>query len=150
MVIWESFKKFAIKGNVVDLAVGVILGAAFGKITSSLVNDVIMPPLGMIIGKVDFSSLYINLSGKDYASLAAAKEAGAPVIAYGLFLNNVLDFLIVAWAVFLVIQAVERMKKKKDPGAPATRECPYCTTTISVKAVRCPHCTSQIGETARG
>lgn len=147
---WEAFKKFALRGNVMDLAIGVIIGAAFGKITTSLVNDVIMPPLGLIIGKVDFSSLYINLSGKDFASLAAAKEAGAPVVAYGLFLNNVLDFLIVAWVVFLVLQAIERLKKKKDPGAPTTRECPYCMTTISVKAVRCPHCTSQIGETARG
>ncbi|HYF79224.1 MAG TPA: large conductance mechanosensitive channel protein MscL [Symbiobacteriaceae bacterium] len=147
---WEAFKKFALRGNVMDLAIGVIIGAAFGKITTSLVNDVIMPPLGMIVGRVDFSSLYINLSGKDYASLAAAKEAGAPVIAYGLFLNTVLDFLIVAWAVFLVLQAMERLRKKKDPGAPTTRECPYCMTAISVKAVRCPHCTSQIGETARG
>jgi large conductance mechanosensitive channel len=147
---WEAFKKFALRGNVMDLAIGVIIGAAFGKITTSLVNDVIMPPLGMIVGRVDFSSLYINLSGKDYASLAAAKEAAAPVIAYGLFLNTVLDFLIVAWAVFLVLQAMERLRKKKDPGAPTTRECPYCMTAISVKAVRCPHCTSQIGETARG
>jgi large conductance mechanosensitive channel len=147
---WEAFKKFAMRGNVMDLAIGVIIGAAFGKITTSLVNDVIMPPLGMIVGRVDFSSLYINLSGTDYASLAAAKEAGAPVIAYGLFLNTVLDFLIVAWAVFLVLQAMERLRKKKDPGAPTTRECPYCMTAISVKAVRCPHCTSQIGETARG
>ncbi|MDF2628815.1 MAG: large conductance mechanosensitive channel protein [Symbiobacteriaceae bacterium] len=150
MVIWDSFKKFAIKGNVIDLAIGVILGAAFGKITTSLVNDVIMPPLGLIVGKVDFSKLFINLSGKEFATLAEARAASAPVIAYGLFLNNVLDFLIVAWTVFLVLQAIERLKRRKDPGAPSTRECPYCTTTISVKAVRCPHCTSQIGETARG
>lgn len=146
---WEAFKKFALKGNVIDLAIGVIIGAAFGKITTSLVNDVIMPPLGMIIGKVDFSSLYINLSGKTYASLAEAKTAGAPVIAYGLFLNNVLDFLIVAWVVFLVLQAVERLKRKKPTEAPTTRDCPYCATKIPVKAVRCPACTSELGATSR-
>ncbi|HWI60443.1 MAG TPA: large conductance mechanosensitive channel protein MscL, partial [Symbiobacteriaceae bacterium] len=122
---WTAFKKFALRGNVMDLAIGVIIGAAFGKISTSLVNDVLMPLIGLVVGKVDFSNLYINLSGQRFPNLAAAKAAGAPVVAYGLFLNNVLDFLIVAWAVFLILQAIERLKRKKDPEAPSTRECPY-------------------------
>lgn len=146
---FSAFVKFAKRGNVLDLAIGVILGAAFGKIVTSFVNDVVMPPIGMIVGRVDFSSLYINLSGTDYPSYAAAKAAGAPVIAYGLFLNNVLDFLIVAWVVFLALQAIERLKRKKDPEAPTTRECPYCASQVSIKAVRCPACTSEIGATSR-
>ncbi|HYF91039.1 MAG TPA: large conductance mechanosensitive channel protein MscL [Symbiobacteriaceae bacterium] len=145
----EAFKKFALKGNVLDLAVGVILGAAFGKITTSLVNDVIMPPIGLVIGRVDFSNLFMNLSGTAYPSVAAAKAAGAPVIAYGLFLNNILDFLIVALAVFLLVQAVERMKRKKAEEGPTTRDCPFCAMKIPIKAVRCPECTSELGATSR-
>lgn len=146
---WEAFKKFAIKGNVLDVAVGVIIGGAFGKVTTSLVNDVIMPPLGLIIGKVDFSSLFINLSGQRYPSTAAAKAAGAPVVAYGLFINNVLDFLIVAWAVFLIVQAFQRLQKKRQPEVPTTRECPFCSLQIPVRAVRCPECTSELGAVSR-
>jgi large conductance mechanosensitive channel len=148
--VWKAFREFAVKGNVMDLAVGVIIGAAFGKITTSLVNDVIMPPIGLILGKVDFSSLFINLSGRSFPSVAAAKEAGAPVIAYGLFLNNVIDFLIVAWVVFLVVQALNRLKRAPQPTPPDHKECPYCTSKIPMRAVRCPACTSDLRETVRG
>lgn len=145
---FDEFKAFAMRGNVVDLAVGVIIGAAFGKIVSSLVNDVIMPPIGLILGQVDFSSLYINLSGTEYASLAAATEAGAPTINYGMFLNNVLDFVIVAFVVFLLIKQINRLQPKEEapaaPAEPTTRECPYCLSEIAIKATRCPQCTSQL------
>jgi len=115
----KEFKEFAMRGNVVDLAVGIIIGGAFGKITTSLVNDVIMPPVGLLLGKVDFSSLYINLSGTAYASLAAAQAAGAPVIRYGAFINTLLDFLIVAFAIFLLVRAINRLKKAEPTPAPA-------------------------------
>jgi large conductance mechanosensitive channel len=110
----KEFKAFAMRGNVVDMAVGIVIGAAFGRIVTSFVNDVIMPPIGLMMGNLDFSSLFINLSGTDYASLAAAEEAGAPVIKYGLFINNVLDFVIVAFAIFIVIRAMNRLKKKEE------------------------------------
>ncbi|HYG56533.1 MAG TPA: large conductance mechanosensitive channel protein MscL [Symbiobacteriaceae bacterium] len=141
---WKAFKAFVMRGNVIDLAVGVIIGAAFGKITTSLVNDVIMPPIGMIVGRVDFSSLFISLNGQKYPSLEAAKAAGAPTVNYGLFINTVLDFLLVALAVFVLIQTVERLRRKPEPVAPSTRECPYCLSKIPLKAVRCAHCTSQV------
>lgn len=144
-----EFKKFAMRGNVLDLAVGVVIGAAFGKITTSFVNDLLMPPLGLLVGKMDFSNLYINLSSTPYESLAAAREAGAPVIAYGLFINNVLDFLIIAFAVFLLVRQVNRFMPKEAPAPATTKECPYCAETIPLKAKRCPHCTSELAE-ARG
>ncbi|MFZ3329738.1 MAG: large conductance mechanosensitive channel protein MscL [Candidatus Acidiferrales bacterium] len=140
----KEFKEFAMKGNVMDLAVGFILGAAFGKIVSSLVSDIIMPPIGLILGKVDFSSLFLNLSGKSYASLAEAKAAGAATLNYGVFLNNVVDFLIVAFAVFLLVRIVNRWNKPAPAAAPATKDCPYCVSKIPAKATRCPNCTSPI------
>jgi large conductance mechanosensitive channel len=144
---WKDLKAFILRGNVLDLAIGIIIGAAFGKIVTSLVNDVIMPPIGLLLGRLDFSSLYINLSGQPYASLAAAKAAGAPVIAFGVFVNAVIDFLIVAIVIFFVVRGANRLmaKPKQTPEAPTTRECPYCLSTIAIKASRCPHCTSQVG-----
>ena len=139
----KEFKEFAMKGNVLDLAVGFIIGAAFGKIVTSLVSDIIMPPIGLILGKVDFSSLFLNLSGKSYASLAEAKTAGAATLNYGIFLNNIVDFLIVAFAVFLLVRMVNRWNKPAPAAAPSTKECPYCASTIPLKATRCPNCTSR-------
>jgi large conductance mechanosensitive channel len=140
----KEFKEFAMKGNVLDLAVGFIIGAAFGKIVTSLVSDIIMPPIGLILGKVDFSSLFLNLSGKSYSSLAEAKAAGAATLNYGIFLNNIVDFLIVAFAVFLLVRMVNRWNKPAPAAAPSTKECPYCASTIPLKATRCPNCTSEI------
>ncbi len=140
----KEFKEFAMKGNVMDLAVGFILGAAFGKIVTSLVSDIIMPPIGLILGKVDFSSLFLNLSGKSYSSLGEAKAAGAATLNYGVFINNVVDFLIVAFAVFLLVRVVNRWNKPAPAAAPTTKDCPYCVSKIPVKATRCPNCTSQI------
>jgi large conductance mechanosensitive channel len=140
----KEFKEFAMKGNVLDLAVGFIIGAAFGKIVTSLVSDIIMPPIGLILGKVDFSSLFLSLSGKSYSSLAEAKAAGAATLNYGIFLNNIVDFLIVAFAVFLLVRMVNRWNKPAPAAAPSTKECPYCASTIPLKATRCPNCTSEI------
>jgi large conductance mechanosensitive channel len=142
--VFKEFREFAIKGNVMDMAVGIIIGAAFGRIVGSLVNDVLMPPIGRLLGKVDFSNLFINLSGTGYDSLAAAKAAGAPTLNYGLFLNTVLEFLIVAFAVFLVVKQVNRLRRAPVPTAPTTRDCPHCLTAIPLKATRCPACTSQL------
>jgi len=132
------------RGNVLDMAVGIIIGAAFGRIITSLVNDVIMPPIGLLLGKVDFSSLFINLSGTPYASLADAKKAGAAVIGYGAFLNTILDFVVVAFVIFLLIRQVNKMKKEPAPAAATTKECPYCLSVIPIKATRCGHCTAQL------
>lgn len=144
----KEFREFALRGNVIDLAVAVIIGAAFGKIVTSLVNDIIMPPLGLLLGGVDFSDLFINLSGGDYASLAAAKEAGAATINYGLFINIVIEFLIVAFAIFIVVRQIIRLKRfyEQAPVAPAPTQkaCPFCFTNIPIKATRCPNCTSQL------
>jgi large conductance mechanosensitive channel len=140
----KEFKDFAMKGNVLDLAVGFIIGAAFGKIVTSLVSDIIMPPIGLILGKVDFSSLFLSLSGKSYSSLAEAKAAGAATLNYGVFLNNIVDFLIVAFAVFLLVRMVNRWNKPAPAAAPSSKECPYCASTIPLKATRCPNCTSEI------
>lgn len=142
----KEFKEFAMKGNVLDLAVGLIIGAAFGAIVNSLVNDIIMPPIGALLGKVDFSNLFLNLSGQAYPSLKAAKEAGAPVIGYGAFLNTVINFLIVGFAAFQVVRVANRFKREAPapPAASATKECPYCGMNIPVKATRCPYCTSQL------
>ena len=143
---FKEFKEFAMRGSVVDLAVGVIIGASFGTIVKSLVDDILMPPIGLLIGGLDFSNLFISLSGAQYPSLAAAKEAGAPTINYGLFLNNVLNFLIVAFAVFLLVRQINRLKRETPvpPPAPTEKPCPYCISTIPLAATRCPHCTSEL------
>jgi large conductance mechanosensitive channel len=140
----KEFKEFAVKGNVIDLAVGIILGVAFGTIVSSLVNDIIMPPIGLLLGKINFSDLFINLSGTAYTSVKAAKDAGAATINYGVFLNTVINFVIVAFVVFLLVKQVNRMKKEPAPAEPNTKECPYCLSAVPIKATRCPHCTSQL------
>lgn len=142
----KEFKEFAMRGNVLDMAVGVIIGGAFGKIVSSMVSDLLMPPLGLVLGKVDFSSLFIDLSGTHPASLAAAKQAGAPTINYGVFLQAMFDFLIVAFVIFLLIKQVNRLTAKPAaPSAdPTTKECPRCCSTVSIKATKCAHCTSEL------
>ena len=141
----QEFRKFALQGNVLDMAIGIIIGAAFGKIVSSLVADVLMPPIGLLVGKIDFSSLFLNLSGQDYATLVAAKAAGAPTINYGIFLNNILDFVIVAFVIFLLVKQVNRLKAKEAPAAaPTTRDCPRCLSPVPLKASRCAHCTSDL------
>ena len=140
----KEFKEFAMRGNVMDLAIGVIIGGAFGKITTSLVNDIIMPPIGLLLGKVDFSNLFLNLSGGTYASLADAQKAGAATLNYGLFINNVINFLIIALVIFLIVKQINRLQKPQPSTAPSTKECPFCLSTIPIKATRCPHCTSQL------
>lgn len=141
----KEFKAFAMRGNVVDMAVGVIIGAAFGKIVSSLVEDVMMPPLGQLLGKVDFSGLFLSLDGKSYESLTAAKAVHAATLNYGLFLNTIINFLIVAFAVFIMVQQVNRWTKKPEaPAAPTTKDCPQCAMTIPIAAKRCGHCTAQL------
>jgi large conductance mechanosensitive channel len=141
---FKEFKEFAVRGNVLDLAIGVIIGAAFGKIVTSLVDDVIMPPLGMLLGPVDFSNRFVSLTGKHYDSLAQAKAAGAPTLNYGLFFNAVITFLIVAFVVFLIVRAVNRMRRGEETAPPVVKECPYCLSSIPIKATRCPQCTSQL------
>ena len=141
---FKEFKQFIMRGNVLDLAVAVIIGAAFGKIVTSFVSDVMMPPIGVVLGKVDFSNLFIDLSGQHHDSVAAAKAAGAATINYGVFLNTVIDFLIVAFFIFLVVQQANRFKKPAPAAAPATKDCPYCFTAIPIPATRCPHCTSEL------
>ncbi|EHK2442518.1 large conductance mechanosensitive channel protein MscL [Clostridium perfringens] len=148
---WKEFKEFAMKGNVIDLAIGVVIGGAFGKIVTSLVNDIIMPVVGSLIGKVDFSNLYINLSGQQFNSLQEAQAAGAATINYGLFLNNLINFLIIAFSIFIVIKQINKLKnftmKKEEVKVEATeKDCPYCYTKIDIKATRCPHCTSVLEE----
>ncbi len=137
----KEFKDFAIKGNVLDLAIAVILGAAFGKVVSSLVDNVLMPPLGLILGKVDFSSLFINLSSTPAASLAEAKASGIPVIAYGIFINDIISFLLMAFAVFMIVKQFNRLKKED---AATTKDCPQCCSSIPLEAKRCPNCTSEL------
>ena len=139
----EDFKKFALRGNVMDMAVGVIIGGAFGKIVSSLTADVIMPPIGMAMGKMDFTNLFISLNGQQYATLEAAKKAGAPVLAYGSFLNSVLDFIVLAFIVFMLVKAINSLKDEAPPPAPK-RICPHCKSEVHDEATRCPHCTSQL------
>jgi len=143
---WQDFRKFLARGNVMDLAVGVIIGGAFGAIVKSLVNDVIMPPIGLLLGKVDFTNLFIDLSGVGYDSLAAAQEAGAATINYGLFINAIVNFVIVAWVIFVLVRQLDRFEKKEPeaPAAPTTKTCPFCATDVPIAAVRCPHCTSQL------
>jgi large conductance mechanosensitive channel len=147
----KEFKAFALRGNVIDMAVGIIIGAAFGTIVKSLVDDVIMPPIGLLLGGVNFANLFILLKtgspAAPYASLADAQAAGAVTINYGVFINAVISFLIVAFVIFLLIRGMNRLTSKKEaaPAAPTTKECPFCLSTIPIKATRCPHCTSQLG-----
>jgi large conductance mechanosensitive channel len=143
---FEEFKQFAMRGSVIDLAVGIIIGAAFNGIVSSLVNDIIMPPIGMLLGNVDFTDLFINLTDTKYDSLVAAKDAGAATINYGVFINTVINFLIVAFVIFLLIKQINRLQRQPEeaPAEPTTKECPYCHTEIPIAAIRCPNCTSQL------
>ena len=142
----KEFKDFIMRGNVLDLAVAVIIGTAFGKVIGSLVTDILMPPLGLILGKVDFNNLYINMSGTPYASLAEAQAAGAPTLNYGVFINTIINFVIVAAAIFLIVRLANRLQRLRpaEKPAPTTKECPYCISSIPVKATRCPNCTSEI------
>lgn len=141
----KEFKEFISRGNVIDLAVGIIIGAAFTGVVNSLVNDVIMPPIGLLLGQVDFSQIFINLTGAPYATLKAAQDAGAPTLNIGLFINAVINFLIVAFVVFLLIKGINQLKRPAaPPPAPDTMDCPYCLSSIPKKATRCPHCTSQV------
>lgn len=138
---WKEFKAFILRGNVLDLAVAVIIGAAFGKIVTSFVSDILMPPIGVVLGKVDFSNLFLNLSGRSFTSLAEAKAAGAATLNYGIFLITLIDFLIVAFVVFLVVRVANRLQR---PAAASTKACPFCTSAIAIKATRCPECTSEL------
>ena len=140
----KEFKEFAVKGNVLDLAVAVIMGNAFSPIVNSLVNDVIMPPIGAVLSRVDFKELYVSLSRQSFPTLAAAKAAGVAVIAYGNFVNTVINFLIVAFVMFLLVRQINRLHKPQPAAAPVARECPYCFNQIPIRAIRCPHCTSQL------
>jgi large conductance mechanosensitive channel len=141
----KEFKDFAMRGNVLDLAVGIVIGAAFGKIITSFVSDILMPPIGAILGKADFSNLFIDLTGAGHASLAAAKAAGAATLNYGSFINTVIDFLIVAFAIFLLIRQVNRFSRQPEAApAPTTKDCPHCLSSIPLKATRCAHCTSEL------
>jgi large conductance mechanosensitive channel len=140
----SEFKKFIMRGNVLDLAVAVVIGAAFGKIVASLVSDLLMPVIGLALGKVDFSGLFISLNGESYANLAAAKAAKAPTLNYGLFINTVIEFLIVAFAIFMVIKVANKFQKPEPVVAPTTKDCPQCCTAIPLAAKRCPACTSTL------
>ena len=147
---WKEFKAFAMRGNVLDLAVAVVIGAAFGTIVTSFVNDILMPPLGLALGRVNFADLFVALNRQSYPNLAAAKAAGAPTINYGIFINTILNFLIIAFAVFLLIQQVNRFTAKPTPPpSPTTRECPFCLLTIPLNATRCAHCTSELTKLGR-
>jgi large conductance mechanosensitive channel len=140
----KEFKEFALRGSVVDLAIGVILGAAFGKIVTSLTNDIIMPPVGLLLGGVNFTDLFIALDGNQYASLAVAQAAGAPTINYGVFINTIIDFIILAFVIFLIVRQMNRIRKEPAPATPTTKECPFCYTQIPIPATRCPNCTSSV------
>jgi large conductance mechanosensitive channel len=141
---FKGFREFIMRGNVLDLAVAVVIGAAFGKIVTSLVNDILMPPLGLVLKRVDFSNLFVDLSGGNFGTLAQAKAAGDATINYGLFLNAVLDFLIVAFAIYVVVRQASKLKKAPVEAAPTTKECQFCHTTIPLAATRCPNCTSTL------
>ena len=142
----KEFRDFAMRGNVIDMAVGIIIGAAFGKIITSFVNDVLMPPIGLLLGGLDFSNLFITIKGETFTTIAEAQAKGSVTLNYGLFISTIVDFLIVAFAIFLVIRQINRLRSKpeKAPAAPTTKECPYCFSTIAIKANRCPNCTSQL------
>jgi large conductance mechanosensitive channel len=141
---WREFREFVTRGNVVDLAVGIVIGAAFGKIVTSFVEDILMPPIGLLLGRVDFANLFVSLTGEPYPSVAAAKAAGAPTINYGIFLNTIFQFLIVAFAIFLLIRQINRMRRPAGAPAAATQTCPYCLSAIPVGASRCAQCTSAL------
>jgi large conductance mechanosensitive channel len=141
---WNDFKAFVMRGNVVDLAVAVILGAAFGRIVTSLVDDLLMPPLGLVLGGADFKDLFVDLSRHGYRTLAEATAAGAPTLRYGLFLNAIVNFTIVAFAIFFVVRQLSRFFPRKAASTPVTRECPFCLSAIPLAARRCAHCTSEI------
>jgi large conductance mechanosensitive channel len=140
----KEFKEFALRGNVMDMAVGIIIGGAFGRIVSSIVNDVLMPPLGFLFGRADFSNLFLSLSGQHFDNLKAAKEAGAATLNYGIFLQTVVDFVLAAFAIFLVVKAMNRLRKAETPPPPATRECPHCLSQVPAKATKCAFCTSTL------
>jgi large conductance mechanosensitive channel len=140
----KEFKEFIMRGNVVDLAVAVIIGGAFGKIITSFVEDVLMPPIGLAMGNVDFSNLFLNLSGKDYTSVAAAKAAGAATLNYGIFFNHIINFLIIAFAIFILIKQINRLQKPAPAPAPTTKDCPHCLSPVPLKATKCAHCTSEL------
>ena len=142
--VFGQFRDFAMRGNMLDMAVGIIIGAAFGRVISSFVSDILMPPIGLLTGRSDFSSKFVNLSGHVYATLAEAKAAGAVTINYGVFLNAVFDFLIVSFAVFLLIRQVNRLKSEEKPSAPTVKDCPFCFVPVAMKETRCPHCTSAL------
>ena len=141
---YNEFKEFIMRGNVIDLAIGVVIGAAFGKIVTSFVEDVLMPPIGLLLGGADFSNLFINLSGKAYPSIAAAKAAGAATLNYGIFLNNIINFLIIAFAIFLLIKQINRMQRPAPAAAPTAKDCPYCLSAVPLKATKCAHCTAEL------
>ena len=142
----KEFKEFAMRGSVLDMAIGFVIGAAFGAIVTSFVNDILMPPIGMLLGSVDFTNLFISLNGQHYATLADAQAAGAATLNYGLFINNVINFLIIAFVIFLLVRQINRLRAELEevPAEPTTKDCPYCATEISIQATRCPHCTSEI------
>jgi large conductance mechanosensitive channel len=142
----KEFKEFAMRGNVLDMAVGIIMGVAFGKIIASFVEDILMPPIGLLLGRVDFSNMFVSLTGRHFDTLAAAKAAGAATLNYGIFFNTVFNFLIVAFAVFLMIRQVNRLKRQAEapPAEPTMRDCPYCLSAVPIKATRCAHCTSEL------
>lgn len=143
---FKEFKEFAMRGNAVDMAIGITVGAGFGKVVTSFVNDVLMPPLGLVLGRLDFTNLFVSLNRTHYASLAEAKTAGAPTLNYGLFINNIIDFLIIAFVIFLLVRQINRTRNKPEPAVlvPNEKECPYCLSKISFKASRCPQCTSDL------
>ncbi len=143
---FADFKKFILRGNILDLAVGVIIGGAFGKIVTSLVSDIIMPPIGLLLGKVDFTNIFITLSGQKFATLAAAQEAGAVTMNIGLFINTIINFLIVGSAIFVIVKQLTPKPKTESKPAPTMKDCPFCITAIPIKATRCPNCTSQLQE----
>jgi large conductance mechanosensitive channel len=140
----KEFKEFIARGNVIDLAVGIIIGVAFGKIVTSLVNDIIMPPIGLLLGNVDFTNLFINLSDRSFPNLAAAKAAAAPTINYGSFINTLIEFLIIAFVIFLIVKAINRMRRRPEELPPTVKACEFCISSIPVQATRCPNCTSQL------
>ncbi len=142
----KEFKEFAMRGNVLDMAIGIVIGAAFGAIVTSFVDDILMPPIGMLLGSVDFTNLFISLDGQHYATLADAQAAGAATLNYGLFINNVINFLIIAFVIFLLVRQINRLRAEPEevPAEPTTKDCPYCATEIPIQATRCPHCTSEI------
>ena len=143
----KEFKEFATRGNVLDMAVGIIIGVSFGRIVTSFVSDLLMPPIGLLLGKIDFGSLFLDLSGHHYATLELAKAAKAPTLNYGLFINAVIDFLLVAFAIFVLVRLVNRFRRQEaaaPAAAPATRDCPFCVSAIPAKAIRCPHCTADL------